>query len=335
MGLTLAIDIVDLLRQALSVVGLAVLLLLLLPAIIVIRLLLKRSHPREKHAEHRKRAKRGEGYDLNELARRLDMSLEELQRIEPVYHQRQIPKKRGGARTLNIPSPALKHVQRRILRRLLKRLRVHPAAVGFEPGLSIAHNAGMHVGRAVVMKMDIENFFPSTREARVRHYFQRIGWDKHAAALLTRLTTHNGGLPQGAPTSPRLSNLVNHVMDAQINRYVKAHRGTYTRYADDITISYPQDFPRYVRGTWQVARRVARGHGYVLHQKGKLRIVRAHQQQRVTGLVVNDKVQLPRHKRRWLRAVAHRLRTTGKASLNEQQLHGWDSLQHMIRKQTI
>lgn len=310
-----------------------VLLMLLFVAIDIAKKKL-RLPDRVKRNTHRKRARRGEGFDSVELARRLGLSENELHNTPIDYAERHIPKRRNGTRLLHVPDPKLKHLQRRILRRLLKRLRVHPAAVGFEPGLSIAHNAGMHVGQAVVIKMDIVDFFPSTSAERVEKYFRRIGWNAEAAALLTKLTTHDGGLPQGAPTSPRLSNLVNHVMDAQIQRRVKRYKGTYTRYADDITISFPKDYPRHVRGTIQGVRRIAKAHGYTIHVRHKLRVVRRHQQQRVTGLVVNEKVQLPREKRRWLRAVEHRVKTTGRASISPEQLAGWRALQAMVEKHT-
>ena len=281
----------------------------------------------------RRQAERyAERFDLDELARRLDLRVEALRAVPPTYHTATVPKKRGGVRRLAIPNPRLKDTQRRILRRLLGALRTHYTATGFEPGLSIADNAAAHVGMAVVIKMDLIDFFPHTKAERVEAYFRRIGWTAEAAALLTRLTTHDNGLPQGAPTSPRLSNLVNHGMDAQIERWVARRRGVYTRYADDLTISFPKDYPRRIRGTIQHVRRVAQRHGYTVHTRGKLRVVRRHQQQRVTGLVVNDKVNLPRAKRRWLRAVEHRLRTTGRASLTAEQLAGWKALQAMVER---
>ncbi|MEM1108543.1 MAG: reverse transcriptase family protein [Planctomycetota bacterium] len=289
----------------------------------------------ETHRHERRRALKGRGYNTEELARRLGISAELLLTTEPRYHRFSVPKKRGGTRVLHAPHPELKRLQRLILRRLLRNLRPHWCATGFEPGLSIVHNAACHAGQAVVIKLDVKDFFPQTAAERVEAYFRRIGWDAEAAALLTKLTTHETGLPQGAPTSPRLSNLVNHVLDAQILRYVEAHRGTYTRYADDITISYPEDWPKYVRGTVQHVRRVARRQGYEIHTRGKLRVVRRHQQQRVTGLVVNDRVNLSREKRRWLRAVEHRMRTKGRASLTPEQLAGWRGLQEMIEQQRL
>src|SRR5262249_4414324 len=152
---------------------------------------------------------------------------------------------------------------------------------GFERGKSIVHNAAPHVGQRVLVKMDIVDFFPSIKAARVDAYFRRIGWNAEAAALLVRLCTHQDGLPQGAPTSPRLSNLTLFRFDARVADQVKGRKGVYTRYADDITISFPKDYPRRVRGTIQVVRRVAKQLGLRIHTRGKLRNLRPHQQQRV------------------------------------------------------
>lgn len=277
------------------------------------------------------RARFGWGLRPTELARRLGIDLDHLRAWQPEYRERLIPKKSGGTRRLLIPDRPLRDLQRAILRRLLTRLRAHDAACGFERGKSIVDNARPHVGRAVVIKMDIVDFFPSITARRVDGYFRRVGWNREAAALLTRLCTHEGGLPQGAPTSPRLSNLLHFGFDARLARRVARYEGTYTRYADDITISLPKDLPKRVRGLIQYTRRLAKVYGLRIHLRGKLRILRRHQQQRVTGLVVNDKLQLPRRVRRWLRAVVHRLRQGGKATLTAQQLAGWEALRRMLR----
>jgi retron-type reverse transcriptase len=276
------------------------------------------------------RAKLGWGRKVAELARILDFDPDRLRAFQPAYREVFVPKKRGGTRRLLIPDTPLKELQRRILRRLLGKLRAHPAACGFERCRSIVANARPHVGRAVVIKMDIVDFFPSISAARVEGYFRRIGWNAESAALLTRLVTHDGGLPQGAPTSPRLSNLLHFGLDARLTYRAARYKGHYTRYADDITISLPADLPRRVRGLIQYARRLAKVCGLRIHLKGKLRILRQHQQQRVTGLVVNQKLQLPRRVRRWLRAVEHRLATTGRATLTPAQLQGWKGLRAML-----
>lgn len=285
------------------------------------------------HRWHWFRALRGRGRSIQELARRLSLDVDTLQALEPKFKETFIPKKRGGMRRLSVPDASLKKTQRIMLRRLLGKLRAHPAATGFEKGLSIVHNARPHVGQRVVLKMDLVDFFPNTAAKRVEAYFRRVGWNVEAASLLTKLCTHENGLPQGAPTSPRLSNLVNFVFDARMAKFAEKRKATYTRYADDITISFPKDYPRRVRGMIQFVRRVAREYGYTVHMRGKLRISRGHQQQRVTGLVVNEKVQLPRRIRRLLRAVDHHLRTGKRATLTSQQLSGWRALEKMIEQQ--
>jgi retron-type reverse transcriptase len=281
------------------------------------------------------RAKFGYGKYLRDATARLAVPEHDLRRIQPSYREVFVPKKRGGERRLLIPDPPLKALQRRVLRRLLAKLRAHPAAHGFERGRSIVTNALPHGSQSVVIKIDLVDFFTATTAARIDAYFRRIGWNAEAAAILTKICTTEGGLPQGAPTSPRLSNLVNFNMDSRIARFVARRKGQYTRYADDITISFPKDYPRKVRGTIQVVKRIVKRYGYRIHLRGKLQILRRHQQQRVTGLVVNRHAQLPRKIRRWLRAVEHRLKTKGEATLTPKQLAGWRALQAMIAKRAI
>jgi hypothetical protein len=277
------------------------------------------------------RTRLGWGRSVRRLARTLDLSVHELVVFQPVYREVFIPKRRGGKRRLLIPDDPTKSLQRRILRRLLTGLNAHWAACGFEQSRSIVRAAEPHAGQAVVVKIDIRHFFPSTTAARVEAYFRRIGWDSEAAALLTRLTTTEGGLPQGAPTSPRLSNVVNYYLDVQLANLAGRRYGEYTRYADDITISYPKDYPRHVRGAIQQARSILKSKGYQIHGR-KLRILRRHQRQTVTGLVVNDGVNLPRKTRRWLRAVEHRYRTRRREpTLSPSQLQGWRALAAMAQ----
>ncbi len=305
-----------------------------LAGVLVVALLLHRARWRERRPKEAKRAREGRGLAVPELARRLGMPERELRSFEPRYRRATIPKRSGGVRELLVPDDATKQLQRSLLHRLLRRLRAHPAAHGFERGRSIVTNALPHAGRAVVLRADIVDFFPSTSAERVDAYFRRVGWDAEAAALLTRLTTHEGGLPQGAPTSPRLSNLVNFHLDAVLAAFAARRRAAYTRYADDISISFAKDRPRRVRGALQKVRAVLKAKGYRMHGRKKLSIRRRHQRQVVTGLVVNDHVALPRRTRRLLRAMRHRLATTGSATLIEAQLQGWTALEGMVRRQS-
>ena len=276
---------------------------------------------------------KGRGHGTAELARRLGLSEPDLHAARMEYRTFTIPKRGGGERTINAPAPDLKALQRRILRRVLGLLVSHDAAMGFERGRSIVTNARAHTGRAVTVRLDIRNFFATTTAKRVHEFFRKVGWNKPAANLLTRLCTHEGGLPQGAPTSPRLANLVNHLLDARLAAMARAHGAAYTRYADDLCFSHAADDGRAIRRIMNQARVICRDFGYAVHRHKKVHIRRRHQQQRITGLVVNERVNLPRDTCRRLRAIEHRLRTGRAATLNESQLEGWKALRHMIETQ--
>ena len=270
-----------------------------------------------------------------ELSRRLGTSAEQLAALPIVYHQFQVPKRSGGMRTISAPDKPLKQTQRLILRKLLGKLKAHPSATGFERGYSIVSNALPHVAQEVVVRLDLKDFFASTKSARADNFFRKIGWNAEAAALLTRLCTYDGALPQGAPTSPRLSNLLNHHLDARLSALAQPLGMAYSRYADDMTFSGPAAIKKMGRPNTVIefAKRIVKEEGYVLHTAKKLRIARQHDRQLVTGLVVNQKVNLPRKKRRWLRAVEHHIKTGKPATLTPQQLAGWRSLQSMIAAQ--
>ncbi len=282
-----------------------------------------------------------------ELARRLGVSERELRAVTVAYRAFHVPKSTGGTRTILAPAPPLKAMQRRILHRLFRRLNAHPSATGFERGHSIVSNALPHVGQELLIKLDIRDFFGATPAERVQHYLYRIGWDAEATSLLIRLCTHENALPQGAPTSPRLSNLVNYRLDARLAEFARRRELAYSRYADDLTFSGParsrssrfdakmEPVPVPVERINDViheVKEIVAEEGYALHTDKKLRIARRHDRQLVTGLVVNDKVQLPRATRRRLRAIEHRFKTTGAATLTSEQLQGWRALQAMVAR---
>lgn len=272
--------------------------------------------------------------DVDELCRRLDKPRYQLERVEIGYREFHIPKRSGGQRPIAAPHKPLKTLQRRLLRRVFARLKAHAATNAFEKDRSIVTNAARHLGRAVVIKMDVQNFFNSTTALRVNEYFKAIGWDADAATLLTRLTTYRDGLPQGAPTSPRLSNLVNYQLDARLEALAAKFEGRYTRYADDITFSFDDHGPR-PNAIIHLTKRILDEYGYRLHTDKKLRVMRQHDRQQVTGLVVNERVNLPRSTRRWLRAVEHHLRTGQTATLTEQQLEGWRAFENMVQAKAM
>ena len=299
-----------------------------------------------------------QGLGTDELARRLGLSRENLEQVPVDYHKFNIPKRSGGMRSITAPNTSLKLIQRRILTRLLNKLTCHGCATGFEKGHSIVTNANVHVGSEVVLKMDIIAFFDFTSANRIRGYFYGIGWGKEATDILLRLCIRGGSLPQGAPTSPRLSNLVNIEMDARLCGWAQKVGAAFTRYADDLTFSFPQldnsasltttgQNPKtmqpvksrmhphdLVTSTIRITKKILHEYGYELHNKRKLNIRRRHQQQRVCGLVVNERVALPRKTRRRLRAIRHHIDNSRTATLTPKQLAGWDALEQMIEAQT-
>lgn len=275
----------------------------------------------------------GSGRTVDELARRTGLSAEALEAIEPRYRSFDVPKRSGGMRRIQAPDDDLKAVQRTLYHRLFKRLPVHPQVTGFRHGYSITSNASVHVGQAVVIRMDIQDFFGSTWNGRIKAYFKRIGWNRTASALLARLCTAGDGLPQGAPTSPQLANVVNYGMDARLAGLAASCGGVYTRYADDLTFSFHENKPGNYRTVIHLTQEVLRDYGYRIHKKKKLHIRRAHQRQEVTGLVVNEKLALPRSTRRWLRAVDHRLAQGLDATLTPEQRQGWAALERMVAAQ--
>lgn len=278
------------------------------------------------------RVRLGLGRSIRTFARRVGMTASELRQFQTQYREHQIPKRSGGTRTLWIPNEPTMKLQRTLLATVFSGLRTHDVATGFVPGKSIVDNARPHVGQQVVLKIDIVDFFPSTKAQRVTAYFQRIGWSRAAARLMTTLVCHQDGLPQGAPTSPLLSNVVNYKLDVNLDQIARRFKGNYTRYADDLTFSFPKDYPRKIHGITLYARKLLKRLGYRIQWK-KVRILRAHQRQTVTGLNVNTSVSLPRELRRKLRAARHRVSNGQEATWTAEQLQGWLALETMVQSQ--
>jgi hypothetical protein len=127
---------------------------------------------------------------------------------------------------------------------------------------------------------------------------------------------------------------VNYRLDDRLDSIAAKHDGTYTRYADDLVFSFAKDEPSKIRGLISFVKHVLEQEGYRINHHKKLRIRRRYERQLVTGLVVNQRPRLPRETRRWLRAVRHRLKKTGAATLTADQLKGWESLEKMIAQQS-
>lgn len=267
------------------------------------------------------------------LANELEISEFELSkyifRADYLYKRFSIPKKSGGQRHISAPSRELKRIQKWISTNLLKSQPVHESCTGYRAGMSIVDNANPHVGKDFVLNADIEDFFPSITIDRVNSLFESLGYEQKFAGYLSRLCTHDELLPQGAPTSPDLANLVCKTLDERLSEFCLQRNWSYTRYCDDITVS----------GDGHISRteidaicNIISSEGFKVNDS-KLRVARKTSQQRVTGLVVNERVNLPRRERRRVRAMIHRKETTGvtsKSALNK--IHGHVAFARMVAR---
>lgn len=231
-------------------------------------------------------------------------------KLDDEYRSYKLPKRSGGNRIISAPSPVLKRVQRAILHSILNPLGSHHTSYGFVAGRSIRDNAVRHVGQEVVVNCDVSNCFPSVSWSLVLGALRRDlseDMSKAAISLLVDICTANGALPIGAPTSPCLLNRVLLRTDKILYRAASERNCQYTRYADDLTFSGDGHAVELLG----IARRTIGQIGLTL-DTGKTNIYRRGRRQIVTGLVVNDKVNVPRRIRRRLRAAMHN------AELNKQ-----------------
>jgi retron-type reverse transcriptase len=276
-----------------------------------------------------------------DVARALELTVPELRWLcfhseasaKPHYTYFEIPKRSGGVRLLAAPRRRIAAAQRWILEHILTRLDVTPHAHGFIAGRSTVSNAQPHVGKAVVCNLDLKDFFPSITFPRVRGLFESLGYSPAAATLLALLVTEaprvqvvldgepswvavaDRALPQGACTSPMISNLVARKLDRRLAGAAAKLGWTYTRYADDLTLSTGEAGKPGMALMLSRVRAIVRDEGFAINE-AKGRVQRAAGRQTVTGIVVNDKLGVPRDQLRRLRAILHRARTTGLAAQN-------------------
>jgi len=208
-------------------------------------------------------------------------------RCDRMYRRRELPKKSGGTRVLQVPKGELKQVQRR-LNGLLQRVELPECMHGCRPGHSIVHNALPHVGKPMVVKIDVKDFFASVRPDHVYRAFVGLGCSPDVSHVLTRLTTHKFELPQGAPTSPALANLVFAPIALRFQRLAEAHRADYTDYVDDNAFSGPRYLPRLLPLICKIL-----GQSGFRVKTEKSRGLDRSGEQVVTGVKVNVRLDVP------------------------------------------
>lgn len=262
------------------------------------------------------------------------------------YRYRWIAKRGGAARLLEAPKPRLKAIQRRLLHELLVHVPAHDAAHGFRAGRDIVSFAAPHVGRALVLKLDLRDFFPSIRSSTILSIFLTAGYPEPVAGALAGLCVNTAPSPvvlgcplpgtdaasvdrrfrlralyrsphlaQGAPTSPALANLALHRLDRRLAALAKASGAGYTRYADDLVFSGDEGFARRARRFYLAVVRVVRAEGYAPNDE-KTRFLSRATRQTVAGLVVNERPNVPRRELDALKATLHNCRVHGPASQN-------------------
>ncbi|MEM7374318.1 MAG: reverse transcriptase family protein [Bacteroidota bacterium] len=251
-------------------------------------------------------------------------------KVSKVHHYKRflLPKKRGGHRLISAPMPRLKQAQYWILEELLYKIPVHQAAHGFVHNKSILSNARKHIGQDVVINLDLKDFFPSVNYPRIRGLFRALGFSEAVATILGLLCTEaeveevilddqlyyvatsERKLPQGSPTSPALTNILCRRLDRRLEGIARKKGFVYTRYADDLTFSASGEAAKSIQALlWQI-KAVIRDEGFELHPE-KLRIMHKGSRQEVTGLIVNERLGIPRKHLRNFKSLLFQIEQDG------------------------
>lgn len=251
--------------------------------------------------------------ELSSLVRDLGISAGTLYAVSNAadrhYRRVLLEKPGGGERALWVPDPLLKTIQRRITQVLLVHMPVSPYATAYRYGGSTLRNAAPHAGQPAVLHLDIRHFFDSVLYSAVKDAaFPARIYAEPLRVLLTLLCYHRDALPQGAPSSPAISNLLLTPFDGRVGDWCAPRNIRYTRYCDDMTFSGvfdPAELTAFVRAQ-------LRQEGYFLNEE-KTRFMPAGRRQMVTGLVVNEKPAVPADTLRRLRQALYYCRRYGPA----------------------
>lgn len=244
-------------------------------------------------------------YELSSIEKALGINARHLYHVSNTtfkrYHKACIQKMNGGQRELMIPDEDLKKIQRRIADRLLAYEYVSPYAKAYRIGQSIVDNALPHVGKKLVLKLDIRHFFDNITLAMVMEkVFPESKYSRSNQVLLSLLCTCEERLPQGAPSSPAISNIIFREFDNIVGIWCNERNITYTRYCDDMTFSgdyNPKDVVAFIT---EELREI----GFCLNEK-KTALLHDGQKKCVTGIIVNEKVAVAREYKKKIRQEMH------------------------------
>lgn len=225
---------------------------------------------------------------------------------ENFYSSFHLPKKKGGFRVISVPLPSLMETQRWVYKNILSNITVSKFAKAYRKGESIINNARFHRGQKIVLKLDIEDFFGSLAFKHVFPIFLSCGYTKEIAVLLANICLLKNKLPQGAPTSPVISNIAFVNIDNIFAKYAISQGIRYTRYSDDMTFS--GSFT--VGSVVHFVEKVLNENSFKLNHK-KTRVLRRNSRQIVTGIITNEKLNAPRELRRKLSQISYYIQKYG------------------------
>lgn len=304
--------------------------------------------------------------DLDQLAAITEISAKNWQwlayhrKVSDVDHYNRftIPKKSGGERKISSPKGQLRLAQKWIADTLLSKVPLHASAVAYRKGMSIADNALQHKDSALVIRMDLKDFFPSIQIQRVRGVFKQLGYNDALSTIFASVCTDaeriqvqvgdkkkhvalgTKVIPQGTCTSPSLTNILCRKLDKRMCNFAQKRGMVYTRYADDLVFSSKTDDLN-IKSFISWVRKIIKDEGFVLNEQ-KTHVMRSHQRQTVTGIVVNSdhQIRISRKDIRQFRAFVHRLHKIGEDAMMRElgkmpysYLKGYWSFINMVNKE--
>ncbi len=244
------------------------------------------------------------------------------------YSRFQIPKRKGGFRTIASPKPKMRTAQQWILDHILSKVPTHEAAMAFQAGKSIADNANLHLNAEILIRIDLKDFFPSIKFGRVKGLFKSFGYNEGISTVFALICTDalrlsaklenkqyfvalgDRYLPQGACTSPSITNLICRKLDNRLSKLSDTLSWKYTRYADDMVFSSPQKDAE-LKHILGLSKKIIGEENFEVHPD-KTMVMRGHQRQTVTGVVVNnDEIRISRRDIRNFRAFLHQYEKEG------------------------
>jgi len=269
-------------------------------------------------------------YDTSHLAALVGYKKEYIKRAVVYtpyfYRDFKILKKNGKYRQISEPLPNLKDIQIWILDNILSNVKVSGFAKAYRKRVSIIENLKYHQRQSKVLTIDLEDFFPSIKVKSVESVFKNLGYSKLLSNLFAKLCTRDNSLPQGAPTSPYLSNIYFKPADRLIATYCIANDIKYTRYADDLTFSGDFDEDKLLGLVEDVVKDLN-----LRINKKKTKLMTPNMRQTVTGVVVNQKPQVVFHKRNKLRQEIYFIRKFGLENhINNKHIKQSNYLNHII-----